>query len=534
MKKRDLLRKAIYLDCRTAMTPAVVFYALEEVGTVLLAVYTASILGAFADNIFSLDLSYGLDNFWKLLLCVGITVVIIPLFEIAGEVLMFSNSLKHDRFVLGRFFDKSFESVMQISEGEAQSRLEDDPIDLRCGWVRIAVKSIVTPPALLYLLYYTLQISVIYTLIVFGISVIKLAVPATVAKLQAVYDRQTREYRTQVRTYETEITTKPYMIKLYAVSQPFTKKLDSLYQDYFQNVFSKSVRCSVVADNISDFLDTFCYLLILLVGAVMIAGGSITAGAVAAMVGYFSVFNTIMENIDFIIKNIPIMKNLVDRLEVIYSRAEDLSGEQVDEVWEIKAEKLSFSYDGENMVFENMDFSIRSGDKTAVCGKNGSGKSTFIQLLCGLLKNYTGSFTLNNSELRTIAIESWRSRFAYAAQDPYLFEGTVRENVHLGNLQAAEADVDDILQKIGIGYLADRKVSMSQNDLSGGEKQKVSIARALMKNTPFLILDEPSNHLDTKTSEWLREFISESSKTILYISYDARFVDLADKQIQFL
>lgn len=515
------------------MTPAVIFYTLKDAGTALMTVFTASVLGEFADNIFQLNVSYGMANFWKLLLCIGITVFVLPLFSTMGEVLMFSNALKHDRFVLGRFFDKSFESAMQISEGETESRLVDDPIYFRGNWVILTMKLVVTPVTILYLLYHTRKISVWYTLIVFGISLIKLTVPAAVAKLQAIYDKQTREYNTQVRAYETELTTKPHIVKLYAITKPFTEKLDILYRNYFQEVLQKSIRCTVIADNIAGFLDTFCYLLILLAGAVMIAEGAITAGAVAAMIGYFAVFNTIIQNIDYIIKNVPILQNLEQRMEVLYTGAEDLSGEEAGEVTTITADNLSFSYDNEKTVFKNKKFSIVSGQKTAICGMNGSGKSTFIQLLCGLYKNYTGNLKLNNRELNTISIESWRTQFAYAAQDPYLFEATVKENVQVGNFHATETEVEAVLQKVGITYLADREVSMNKNDLSGGEKQKVSIARALLKETPFLILDEPNNHLDTQTTEWLRRFIKESNKTILYITHDTDFVNLADHQINF-
>ena len=128
-------------------------------------------------------------------------------------------------------------------------------------------------------------------------------------------------------------------------------------------------------------------------------------------------------------------------------------------------------------------------------------------------------------------MESLRKQVAYAAQDPFLFEGSVRENIRLGNLNASDEETDAVIDRLGIRALAGKNISAGQKELSGGEKQKISIARALLKNTSFLILDEPSNNLDQQTIEWLRNFIASYPKTILYISHEKQMIEIADKKI---
>lgn len=530
MKTSDGLRKQIIGDCRRSMYVTSIFHIVNECFSGLLAVYTAKILGEFADDVFSLNVSLGFNNAVKLLLCIGVTVLVIPVIGLIGSVIMLRSSLVHDRMVCGRFLDKKYENVTQYDTGDIQYRIEWDPCNLRKCWVEITTKFCMIPIILCYLLYNAIQISAVYTLIVFAISLVKLAVPIGTAKLLAEYDKKIREYSTQVRAYETEITEKPHIVKLYGLSQPLINRLDKIYQCYFKDIFSKSVKYTTISNNISSFLDTFCIIIILFVGAIMVAGGTISAGSVAAMAGYFSVFNTILGNVDYIIRNIPVLNNLVERMIVLYDDQEKQSGSVVENILDITGDALSFSYEKKD-VFENLSFNIHTGLKTAICGANGSGKSTLIKIFCGLLKEYKGSIRLNHCEMNSAEIESWRRQFAYAPQEPYLFSGSVKENVRLGNLKATEEEIAAVMRETGIDYLEDREVSMNQNDLSGGEKQKISIARALLKNTPFLFLDEPSNNLDSQTFAWLHDFIKKSTKTVVYISHDDNLSDIADTKI---
>lgn len=520
------------------MTPAVIFYSTSDIISGILTVYAARILGDFADAVFNLDFSYGISSFWKLLISIGISVVGVPIISMIGELLMFRNALKHDRLVYRRFLDQTYASAMKISEGEIQYRLEQDAIDLRCYWVDLLVKFISIPLTVVYLLYNSIQISPLFTIIVFAISLIKLTVPMAVKKIASKYDKETREYRSSVRALETEITKKPHIVKLYGLSESLIERLDKLYKNYYKTVFCKSSKYNTLADSVLSFLDIFCILLILFVGAIMVSNDIISTGAVAAMAGYFSVFNTIISNFDYIIRKTPIIKNLSDRLKVFYNDTEIkydsatncFAGIEAKSLC-IEANSLCFDYDNNN-AFNNLSFTIHNGDKVAVVGENGSGKSTLIKILCGLLKKYKGSIKINGYELNELPIENWRREFAYVEQEPYLFEGSVKENILLGNLSATDESITAIMKELGINQLADRRISTNENVLSGGEKQRISIARALLKGTDLLILDEPSNNLDENSLSWLNNFISKSSKTIIYITHDKNIVRANNYVIQ--
>ena len=165
-------------------------------------------------------------------------------------------------------------------------------------------------------------------------------------------------------------------------------------------------------------------------------------------------------------------------------------------------------------------------------GENGSGKTTLLNILSGALVDYKGSILIDSVELKELNKEWWRTQVAYVTQDPFLFKGTVRENVKLGNLSASIEQIEKVMDKIGILYLADRNIDIEKNDLSGGERQKISIARALLKDSAILLLDEPSNHLDSYTNKWLIEWLRKSDKIVICTSHDKDLLQISDMQIK--
>ena len=269
-----------------------------------------------------------------------------------------------------------------------------------------------------------LPVSPLFTAIVFAVSLIKLTVPLAVKKLEQKYDRQKREYNTEVRQYENEITEKPCVVKMLGITAPLVERLDVLFEKYRRATLSKSILCSRLAGGISALLDTLCTVIILLAGAAFVARGAMTPGSVAAMVGYFSVFNTLISKVYSVIRTLPIMSNVTDRLSVFYEHPEDTRGEEISDIQSVTASDVGFSYNGEPVI-DGLAFDIRGGGKTAVAGENGSGKSTLIELL-RLLKGYRASFCSTQRYAFQIG-SSLRSRSPRLAER--LYQGSVRENI---------------------------------------------------------------------------------------------------------
>ena len=529
--KQDLPEHTILHDCRKAMRLTVMLHVLCSCLTGVFSVYSAGILGNFADAVLHMDMAYGIHNAAKLILCIFVVVVILPTAEMFSNQIMLKDSFKHDRIVLKRFLNKRFLSVRMLDAGEFQHRIEDDPCDLRIDWVLIVTNICMAVMTSAFLGYRLREIPAGFTGCAIGLMLIKLSVPVALRNIRAGYDSKTRDYQTALRSGETDITEKPHIVKQLGLTEPMIKRLDDLYRTYFHNVFRKSVVCTAIADTASSYLDTFCILAILLTGAVMTARGYISAAQAAAMTGYFGVLGNIAGSISYVIKQCPLFRNLLERNKVLYADAESGGLTMEESFTGCITQNLSCAYNG-NPVLTNLDLTVNAAEKTAIRGRNGCGKSTLLHLICGLYDEYEGRFLLNGLEAKQIDPHDKRRQFACAVQEPYLFQGTVTDNILLGNPDASEEKALQVMKDLQIGHLAERTVSMKQNDLSGGEKQKISIARALLKNAPVLALDEPEANLDAESIDRLADFIRAYDKTVIFITHDERLLAAADQVIE--
>jgi len=523
-------KKMIWADCLRATAVPVLLAVVEDCMGGVVTVITAGLLGSFADAVFRMDFAAGADQLGRLAICLLFSILLLPCLRMICDFYMLSGALRHERMLMGRFLDKDYRSVARYEAGDVQHRLDWDSCDMRCDFVQTAERAAMIPVTMIVLLYNALPVSPLYTVIVLGVSLLKLTVPLAVRKIEQKYDRENREYSSRVRGMETILTGNAPMVKLCGLSEGMIGRLDRLFGEYYRATLGKSIRCQQIAGGISGFLDAFCTLLILLAGAVLAAHGQITPGAAAAMVGYFGVFNTIIANTGFVLRKIPILRNLAERMLFFYEEREAGGSVPVGAMETLEARGLTFAYEGKP-VLNGVNFRLSRREKVAIIGKNGSGKSTLVKLLCGLLKQYDGSLRLNGVEMRDIRLSDWRKGFAYASQDPLLFAGRVEDNIGLGRRSASEEEIAAVMDMVGITHLRGRTISGRQNDLSGGEKQKISIARALLKGADVLILDEPGNHLDSEAIAWLAEFIRSSDMTVLYISHDDALTAAADRCI---
>ncbi|OCC05554.1 ABC transporter [Labrys sp. WJW] len=180
-------------------------------------------------------------------------------------------------------------------------------------------------------------------------------------------------------------------------------------------------------------------------------------------------------------------------------------------------EGVTFSYDNtERGVLENIDFKVPAGARIALVGSSGAGKTTIANLMLRFWDPQQGRITINGCDLRDIAQDSLREHIALVAQDTYLFNATLAENIRLARPGASEVDLNRAIQRAALaGFVASLPAGLDTNvgergvQLSGGQRQRISIARAFLKNAPVLILDEATSHLDAASEAHVRTALDE-------------------------
>ncbi|RBW52098.1 ABCB family ABC transporter ATP-binding protein/permease [Marinobacter sp. F3R11] len=204
---------------------------------------------------------------------------------------------------------------------------------------------------------------------------------------------------------------------------------------------------------------------------------------------------------------------------------------------EVGFHKVSFAYRPDRPILQNVDFSIPAGNTLAVVGASGAGKSTLARLLFRFFDVDKGSITIDGQDIREVSQDSLRAAIGVVPQDTVLFNDTLYRNLAYGRPEATEAEVyhaakqarlDDFIRSLPDGY--DTKVGERGLKLSGGEKQRVAIARVLLKNPPLLILDEATSSLDSISEQAILSALNEVSRqrTTLVIAHRLSTVRDAD------
>lgn len=202
---------------------------------------------------------------------------------------------------------------------------------------------------------------------------------------------------------------------------------------------------------------------------------------------------------------------------------EEIAGNKID----ISLDNVSFSYDESREVLHDISMNIDSGSLVSIVGVSGSGKSTIAGILLGKNHNYSGSIKVNGTEHREISSKSLMENFTMIGHSSWIFKGTVRENLLMGNPRATEAEMIEALDKVNLkSFLEaqnglDTRVESNASNLSGGQKQRLALARALLHDTPVYIFDEATSNIDADSEEIIMATVKQISKerTVILISH---------------
>jgi subfamily B ATP-binding cassette protein MsbA len=206
----------------------------------------------------------------------------------------------------------------------------------------------------------------------------------------------------------------------------------------------------------------------------------------------------------------------------------------------VEFRRVSFGYDGARMVLSDVDLAIEAGEKLAIVGTTGAGKSTLVGLVPRLYDVSSGAICIDGEDVRAYTVQSLREQISLVLQDSLLFKGTIRDNIAFGRPDATDAEVraasiaahaDEFIDKLPTGY--ETMVSERGGSLSGGQKQRVAIARAILRNSPILILDEPTTGLDAVSERAVIGALEAASRgrTTLIIAHRLASLRFADRII---
>lgn len=300
-------------------------------------------------------------------------------------------------------------------------------------------------------------------------------------------------------------------IKQNTLEHTETERFRTLNNEYV-NVQLDMVRLRSFIRPLFIFLFSIIELVILYVGGGMVISGSMTIGELLQFNIMISALTFPILSLGWIMSMVQLGISAMDRINYIMNNPEPPEEERIpvkEDVEEIEIRNLSFSYPGsEKYSLKDINMKIGKGKMVGITGEVGSGKSTFLDLLSGLLSPEPGMIFINGEDTGKMNKKKLHSFFSVVSQDPFLFSGTVNDNVSIGMKQFDEnevrravelASLDSDIRSFPDQY--EQRVGERGITLSGGQKQRMSIARAITNRAPVLLLDDPLSSVDSKTEK---------------------------------
>jgi subfamily B ATP-binding cassette protein MsbA len=398
--------------------------------------------------------------------------------------------------------------------------------------------------------------SIVAILVVLAVAHWKLALVAVVVlpcyavishRLTRLIKRQSRRIHDQLEEISGELHEQMGAI---ATIQSFTqeeaeaREFERHSRRYLHSVL-ESVRLQSVALGVTGFLTALGPVLVLWFGAHEVLAGRLTVGTLMAFYGYLGLLYQPVQRLAELNLVVSNSRAAMDRIFEVFDTYPEVrerpAATQLGRArGELAFEAVSFRYDGESPVLHGVDLRIPAGTTVALVGPSGAGKSTLVKLLPRFYDVTTGRVTIDGADIRDFTLKSLRRNIGIVAQEPLLLSGSIAENLRYGRPDATDAEVRDaarlafateFIERFPDGY--ETEIGERGLRLSGGEKQRLAIARAFLKDAPVLILDEPTSALDPESEALIKQALTEllRGRTALIIAHRLSTIEHAGEVV---
>ncbi len=335
------------------------------------------------------------------------------------------------------------------------------------------------------------------------------------------------------------------VVKSYATERKEVAKVSGKLRDVINARISKYVLITMASTFMRGAMFAML-LVIMVVGAHDIQAGRMTLGDYVTFLSYIVFLSAAVNTLFYTYLTFQPVFASMDRLKEMFSIAPEFEWDEKDKPLQkpgrvdgaIRFEGVSFAYEPGKPVLRDVSFAVRPGETIALVGHSGAGKSTLVSLLLKLYVPGAGRITLDGTDLNELNHAWLRQQVSIVSQDIFLFNDTVENNIKYGRPEASRDDVARAAQKAHIhdfiaslprGY--ETLIGERGTKLSVGQRQRISIARAFLKDTPILILDEPTSAIDPETEMYLKESLDQlkRGKTTFVISHRMSLTHIADR-----
>ncbi len=353
--------------------------------------------------------------------------------------------------------------------------------------------------------------------------------------------RQVRDSDSKVQSVLQETIQHRMLIKTLESDSAMVDKLEDTQSELRQNVI-KRTRFRVYTNLVINFGFAFGYLFAFLWAALRMLDHTLTFGGMTAFLQLVNRIQGPARNLTSLIPAFVGVFTAAERLMELEENPLEEQGEpiEIDAPCGVKLTDVSYSYDdSEDLVINHLDYDFYPGSCTAILGETGAGKTTLIRLILALVHPTEGKAEIYNSQEKRTLSPRMRCNFVYVPQGNTLLSGTIRDNLRLGNLSASDEDMYEALHQACADFVKElpdgleTQCTEAGGGLSEGQAQRITIARALLRNRSIMLFDEATSALDPETEkQLLQNILANHDKTVIFITHRPAVVDYCDQTLK--
>ena len=439
----------------------------------------------------------------------------------------------------------------KVSQGEILSRITNDVDTLSQSLNQSVTQLITSVTSMVGVLIMMLSISWQLTLVALCILPLSLLLVMGVVKKSQGYFRGQQKYLGAVNGHVEEMYGGHLVVKAFNGEEKSVKTFDEQNKKLY-NAGWKAQFLSGLMQPIMGFVGNLGYVAICILGAAMAAGGTMTIGGIQAFIQYVRSFTqpiTQMANISnqlqmaiaaaervFEFLEEPEEKEIEPKLSLAH-RCEQPSGNKIRLKGDVRFSHVRFGYDPGEVIIKDFSADVKAGQKVAIVGPTGAGKTTLVKLLMRFHDIDSGDIFVDGHNVKDFTKEDLRREFGMVLQDTWLFNGTIMENIRYGRLDATDeeviaaakaAQVDHFIRTLPGGY--QMQLSEEATNVSQGQKQLLTIARAILSDARIMILDEATSSVDTRTEMMIQKAMDNllAGRTSFVIAHRLSTIKNAD------
>ena len=428
------------------------------------------------------------------------------------------------------------------AHGDLLSRVTNDVDTIASGLnnsVATLVHALALLVATLVMMFITNAILAVTTIVCSLLGFLLVAV--IMSKSQKYFDAQQRQLG-ELNGHIDEIYTGHNIVKIYNATDEEEQKFNGLNQNLYKSAF-KSQFLSGLMMPLMSFIGNFGYVSVCVVGAMLVVDGKTDIGTIMAFIMYSRLFTNqltqLSESFAYLQSTASASERVFEMLNT--TEMQDESGKTTKLLpqnvkGEVEFSHVNFGYDPDRQIIKDFSIKIKPGQKVAIVGQTGAGKTTMVNLLMRFYEVNSGNIYIDGINTKDLTRENVHQLFGMVLQDTWLFDGTLRQNLVFNKTDVAKQQIDDACKATGLEHFIKTLPQGLDTNLdntltvSAGQKQLFTIARAMIQNSPMLILDEATSSVDTRTEILIQQAMDKltQGRTSFVIAHRLSTIKNAD------